>query len=191
MKIEQLNADYAIAGQLRFIEGKGGFPFIEISSAKASALVSAYAGQVLSFRPAGVADDLMFLSEKAYYQHFGAEKRYGFFTVGGNTTADAEFKREYQNEPLQIDLRDIKIFRRSDHVTIIKSMIITVRLTKGIAERIDQLYASGQGVEQILPEIILICKKPGKIRFVIENNRTKAEKMKKILARNFYFRRPE
>ncbi|MEK6708405.1 MAG: D-hexose-6-phosphate mutarotase [Pseudomonadota bacterium] len=68
MKIEQLNADYAIAGQLRFIEGKGGFPFIEISNAKASALISVYAGQALSFRPAGTADDLMFLSEKAYYQ---------------------------------------------------------------------------------------------------------------------------
>ena len=68
MKIEQLNADYAIAGQLKFIEGKGGFPFIEISSAKASALISVYAGQVLSFHPAGEADDLMFLSEKAYYQ---------------------------------------------------------------------------------------------------------------------------
>ena len=68
MQIEQLNADYAIAGQLRFIEGKGGFPFIEISNAKASALISVYAGQVLSFRPTGTADDLMFLSEKAYYQ---------------------------------------------------------------------------------------------------------------------------
>jgi len=68
MKIERLNADYAIAGQLKFIEGKGGFPFIEISNAKASALISVYAGQVLSFHPAGVADDLMFLSEKAYYQ---------------------------------------------------------------------------------------------------------------------------
>ena len=68
MKIEQLNADYAIAGQLKFIEGKGGFPFIEISNAKASALISVYAGQVLSFRPAGTVDDLMFLSEKAYYQ---------------------------------------------------------------------------------------------------------------------------
>lgn len=68
MNIEQLNADYAITGQLKFIQGKGGFPFIEISNAKASALISVYAGQVLSFRPAGVADDLLFLSEKAYYQ---------------------------------------------------------------------------------------------------------------------------
>lgn len=66
--IAQLNSEYAIAGQLGFIEGQGGLPCIRINNAAASALVSVYAGQVLSFRPAGEPDDLMFLSKKAYYQ---------------------------------------------------------------------------------------------------------------------------
>ena len=68
MNIEQLNKDYAIPGQLTFIEGKGGLPMIQINSDKASALISIYAGQVLSYRPAGEPADLMFLSDKAYYQ---------------------------------------------------------------------------------------------------------------------------
>jgi glucose-6-phosphate 1-epimerase len=68
MNIEQLDKDYAIPGQLTFIEGKGGLPMIQINSDKASALISMYAGQVLSYRPAGEPADLMFLSEKAYYQ---------------------------------------------------------------------------------------------------------------------------
>lgn len=66
--IKQLNSKYAIAGQLEFIEGPGGLPFIRINNTAASALVSVYAGQVLSFRPAGEPEDLMFLSKKAYYQ---------------------------------------------------------------------------------------------------------------------------
>lgn len=68
MSIEQLNKAHGIVGQIEFFEGKGGFPFIRISNAKANALISVYAGQVLSFRPAGRANDLMFLSEKASYQ---------------------------------------------------------------------------------------------------------------------------
>lgn len=68
MNIEQLDKDYAIPGQLTFIAGKGGLPMIQINSDKASALISLYAGQVLSYRPAGEPADLMFLSEKAYYQ---------------------------------------------------------------------------------------------------------------------------
>ena len=68
MNTEQLNTEYAIPGQLKFIQGAGGLPFIEVTTANSSALISVYAGQVLSFRPAGEMDDLMFLSEKAYYQ---------------------------------------------------------------------------------------------------------------------------
>lgn len=66
--MEQLNTDYGIAGQLKFVEGTGGLPFIKIDNEKASAVVSIYAGQILSFQPANDSHNLMFLSEAAYYQ---------------------------------------------------------------------------------------------------------------------------
>jgi len=127
-------------------------------------------------------------SEDAYYRNFLNTESYGFFTIGSDSRADMEFKREYQNEHLQIDLRNIQIFRRTDHITILNSIIITVRLDKRISERIDKLYALEENINGILPEIIKICQKPGKIQFTIENNSTKAKKMKKILAKNFYFK---
>ncbi|SCX45926.1 D-hexose-6-phosphate mutarotase [Nitrosospira sp. Nsp1] len=68
MNIEQLNAEYGIADQVKFIEGVGGFPFIKIDNVKASALISIYGGQVLSFQPANEPYNLMFLSNAAYYQ---------------------------------------------------------------------------------------------------------------------------
>jgi glucose-6-phosphate 1-epimerase len=68
MDIAQLNTDHGLADQLKIVEGKGGFPIIEINNAKASALISLYSGQVLSFRPKAEAQDVMFLSDKAYYQ---------------------------------------------------------------------------------------------------------------------------
>lgn len=68
MSIQQLNAKYGIANQVEFIEGKGGLPFIKINNGYASALISVYAGQVLSFKPENEPDDLMFVSDAAYYQ---------------------------------------------------------------------------------------------------------------------------
>jgi glucose-6-phosphate 1-epimerase len=68
MDIAQLNSDHGLADRLKFVEGKGGFPLIEINNAKASAAISLYSGQVLSFRPQSEAQDTMFLSDKAYYQ---------------------------------------------------------------------------------------------------------------------------
>lgn len=68
MTIEQLNTQFGIAGQLEFIAGNGGLPMIQVKTAKAKALISIHAGQVLSYQPAGEAEDVMFLSAKAYYQ---------------------------------------------------------------------------------------------------------------------------
>ncbi|MEL6930257.1 MAG: D-hexose-6-phosphate mutarotase [Cyanobacteria bacterium J06600_6] len=68
MNIEQLNDDYGIADKVKFIEGEGGFPLIEVKNEQAEATISVYAGQVLSFKPVGQAEDIMFLSSKAYRQ---------------------------------------------------------------------------------------------------------------------------
>ncbi len=73
MNIEQLNQEYGIKGSLTFVEGKGGLPMIAIDTQKANALISVYGGQVLSYRPEGQ-DDLLFVSEAAYYQEGKAIK---------------------------------------------------------------------------------------------------------------------
>ena len=72
--IEQLNKDFGISGQVEVVEGKGGFPVVEISNAKATAKISVYAAQVLSFQPVGEPADLMFVSENAYYKTGKATK---------------------------------------------------------------------------------------------------------------------
>jgi glucose-6-phosphate 1-epimerase len=68
MNPEQLNATHGIAGTLRFVTGNGGFTLIEIDNGMARALISPYAGQVLSFHRAGEPEDLLFLSGHAYFQ---------------------------------------------------------------------------------------------------------------------------
>ena len=67
MNIEQLNADHGIADKVKFVEGEGGFPLIEINNEHARATISVYAGQVLSFTPANHSE-VMFLSSQAYRQ---------------------------------------------------------------------------------------------------------------------------
>lgn len=68
MTIEQFNTQFGIAGQVEFVAGNGGLPMIQVKTAKAKALISIHAGQVLSYQPAGEPEDVMFLSAKAYYQ---------------------------------------------------------------------------------------------------------------------------
>ncbi len=68
MTVEQLNKEFGIPGQGEIVEGKGGFPVIEVNNKKAKSKISVYSGQVISFQPAGETQDLLFLSEAAYYK---------------------------------------------------------------------------------------------------------------------------
>ena len=65
--IDTLNNLYGVNGQLRFFEGSGGLPFIAVNHQHASALISIYAAQVLSYQPADEKQDLLFVSSKANY----------------------------------------------------------------------------------------------------------------------------
>jgi len=68
MTIEQLNADYGIADKVEIVAGKGGFPVIKVNNEHAKATISVYAAQVISFQAVDQTEDIMFLSNKAYYQ---------------------------------------------------------------------------------------------------------------------------
>lgn len=68
MNIQQLNSDYGITDKVSFVAGQGDFPLIKVSNEYAEATICIYAGQVLSFKPVGQTEDVMFLSSQAYYQ---------------------------------------------------------------------------------------------------------------------------
>ncbi|MBK1643750.1 D-hexose-6-phosphate mutarotase [Thiocapsa imhoffii] len=68
MDIEALNAQFGIENVLRVVTGRGGLTMIEITNGLATALISPHGGQVLSFRPAHAAEDLFFVSERAYFE---------------------------------------------------------------------------------------------------------------------------
>ncbi|MGB5178416.1 MAG: D-hexose-6-phosphate mutarotase [Gammaproteobacteria bacterium] len=67
MDFEQLS-QYEIEDVLQFVEIEHGFTYIEINNARAHATISTYAGQVLSYRPKGQETDLLFVSDRAYYE---------------------------------------------------------------------------------------------------------------------------
>lgn len=68
MNSDQLNETFGIEQELRFAEGEGGFIYAEIINSHAKARISIYAGQVLSYQPLKESEDLLFVSEKAYFQ---------------------------------------------------------------------------------------------------------------------------
>ncbi|MEL6351768.1 MAG: D-hexose-6-phosphate mutarotase [Cyanobacteria bacterium J06627_28] len=72
--VDQLSKSFNVPGQVKVVEGKGGFPVVTVTNEKATAKISVYSAQVLSFQPVGESADLMFVSEQAYYKTGKATK---------------------------------------------------------------------------------------------------------------------
>jgi glucose-6-phosphate 1-epimerase len=69
---------FELKNELTIVEGEGGLPLIKVTNEYAEALVSIYGAQVLSFKPRAAthteSNDLLFLSEKAYFEEGKAIK---------------------------------------------------------------------------------------------------------------------
>ena len=125
-------------------------------------------------------------SEDAYYKHFFESRLHAFFTVGGNTFADKEFKRKYQNEYLQINTVFAPVLGREHHITIVGDYVINVRIGKKAALQIDEQYITEGSITELLPNLAVILGSSFTSRFTLEHNRLKAAKLRKVLSRGFY-----
>lgn len=68
MDIEKLNSLYSHAGYVTFKEGPEGFPIALITTPHATAAITPYGAQLLSYTFASDSNDLLFLSEKAIFK---------------------------------------------------------------------------------------------------------------------------
>ncbi len=68
MQPDTLNTRFGLDSQLAFVTGQGGMVHAGIHNEHASATVSLYGGQVLSWRPRSARHDALFLSDRAYFQ---------------------------------------------------------------------------------------------------------------------------
>lgn len=73
MNFDELSK-YELENELQFVDIEHGFTYIEINNARAHATISTYSGQVLSYRPKSQQHDLLFVSEKAFYEEGKAIK---------------------------------------------------------------------------------------------------------------------
>lgn len=130
-------------------------------------------------------------SEDSYYAHFAKQKKYGFFVIGGESKADMEFKKIYQNNFLQVDTRAISGLGRRDHITVVGDLVITARMSKQFSVQLDQLYGLQEPIVKILPKILTAYAGSPDVRLIIEHNAAKARRLKKMLSTNFYMPQKE
>jgi hypothetical protein len=127
-------------------------------------------------------------SQVAYIKSFEENKQHCYLVFGGKTFMDKEYKRQYQNNFLQVDLLDKPEFIKRNHfVTIVGDIIITTMIAEELAERIDAIYEQVVTVDPTFTSKIQTAFiNPGPVKLKIERNEEKAERMRRRLSKNFY-----
>ena len=96
-----------------------------------------------------------------------------------------EFKRSYQNDYFQVDTRVVPSLGRRDNINVFGDFVVTTRLSKQLAARVDILYDSGQPIAKILPSMLEAAEEFGEFKLTFEHNAAKAKKLRKLLSPNF------
>ena len=133
LNIDSLNADFRIPGTLHITVGRGGLGMIEVYNSLANAQISLYGGQVLSYCPAGAADDLLFVSERAWFSP-GKEIK------GGVPICWPWFGVDPDAADLDVQDRGIHGFARTRPWSILATAVLpsgATRVTLGVADDAD------------------------------------------------------
>lgn len=120
-------------------------------------------------------------SEDVFYKNFAKDKTHCFFTIGGTSELDMDFKRQYRSDYLKINLEPIRKFKRTEHVTVWGSHIITVILPLPVARKVDIFYQDNNK-----EKLIDLLQENFKVKIKIEHKPRKAKKLRKLLSKNFY-----
>ena len=124
-------------------------------------------------------------SEIAYLNSFDTEKKYAYFTVGGNTALDMDFKKSFNKKYLQVKLKSIDAIKY-DSITVHGDYIITVKFKKNTTNLIDTLYKESKSVAELETKLDNSTKNNLPIKFTIERNKQKAIKIRRLLSADFY-----
>lgn len=125
-------------------------------------------------------------SEFEYYQTLNKEKVHAYTIVGGETMLDKDVKKILASLFHQVHLDATVSFNRRDHISAIGPYVVITRISKTLAEKTDELYEKITEESLLKENLAGLFKNPGSIIMIVEHNESKAKKLRKMMAKNFY-----
>ncbi|MDD5068325.1 MAG: hypothetical protein PHS53_01380 [Candidatus Pacebacteria bacterium] len=125
-------------------------------------------------------------TETSLLKEIVENKRQFLINVGGDTPLDKIIKSDFNNDYLQYSHK--KVFEKENYyITVVGDYISEVFLDEKTAQRIDDLYKSAETINDHVIATLksrLLAKVKSKIK--ISKNKARAERLKKMLGKDFY-----
>lgn len=125
--------------------------------------------------------------EEDIFRAFEKDRKYGFYVTRGKTLLDKEFKKTWTSKNVSIHTDDNISFEDNYYLNIFDNFIIEVFISKELAQEIDTFYAKDKELSSadiLFFKNLLSEKYP--VRMKISRNKTKADRLRKKLAKHFF-----
>jgi hypothetical protein len=130
-------------------------------------------------------------TEQTLIKTMQEKNRQVLITVAHGDPLDKALKKKFGSDFLQYNIADKKIFEKQNYyLNIFNDCLIEVFLDQAIANQIDRFFKQTTIFDHKAREQLLeIISQNGKNKLVISKNKLKAEKYKKLLAKDFYIKK--
>jgi hypothetical protein len=124
-------------------------------------------------------------SERKFAGEFFNKKQYTFYVIGGVTDLDKKYKDSFKDSYYKVENYSIKSLKEKEHILVIGNFIINVKVPDDITKMIDSIYKTDEKIDVKEEKLKEILGTNHKSMFTIENNLSKANKIKRKIAQPF------
>lgn len=116
------------------------------------------------------------------------KKRRLLVTVGSNTQLDRAVAREFDGDRSQYHMLDAPLFEKNNYYfNIVGDFMIEVWINPTIAVQVDGIYNKSEKLDILTEqELTKVIVSRSRSKLMISRNAKKAERLKKLLRKNFY-----
>ena len=126
-------------------------------------------------------------SERAFIDIITKKRRF-LLTAGAKTPLDRAVANEFDGDMSQYHMLEQPLFSKNNYYfNIVGEFLIEVWIDSNIATRIEEVYRTAEKIDgAVRTKLIEIVRGKGRSRLTISRNAKKAERLKKMLRKNFY-----
>jgi len=130
-------------------------------------------------------------SDDAIIESNKEKTRQILLTISNNDFLDKDFVRKMRSETLQCNIDTKKIFNKDNYyISVLSDYIIEVYIDEKVSKEIDIFFKEVKNFDDIEKEKLKdIVSKIGKNKMIISRDKIRAEKLKKILGKDFFIKK--
>lgn len=125
--------------------------------------------------------------ERNIFKEHETRSKYMFYTIGGTTPLDIDFKREWKNPFVLVHTDKEARFPRTYYLHVFDDFLIEVFAVEELAREIDNFYETHKNLtteNRAFFELLINKKSP--VRMKISRRKNKALRLRKQLTKNFH-----